>query len=190
LLTEAKLERRFRPARGDLTSLYAAYYVAELLGALTHDYDPHPELFERAEQTLCELARRGASASLVVRFELAALRLVGHLPSLADCAECGGPVAAAGRIPFGQLAGGVLCGKCRIGKRQVVSVSGPVIEALRRLADDDSNQAGQASLGRATYGEMRAVLNHYLAGLVGHEWRLHRYLASLADPADPVSQSA
>ena len=35
LLTEAKLERRFRAAARDLTRLYAAYYVIELLNALT-----------------------------------------------------------------------------------------------------------------------------------------------------------
>src|SRR6202165_4358620 len=46
LLTEAKLERRFRPADGDLSSLYAAYYIAELLSELTNDHDPHPELFD------------------------------------------------------------------------------------------------------------------------------------------------
>src|ERR1700759_1186677 len=37
LLTEAKLERRFRPAARDLSRLYAGYYVAELLNELTHD---------------------------------------------------------------------------------------------------------------------------------------------------------
>ena len=37
LLTEAKLLRRFRPAGRDLSSLYAGYYVAELLGELTDD---------------------------------------------------------------------------------------------------------------------------------------------------------
>src|SRR5437867_21054 len=37
LLTEAKLERRFRPPDGELSSLYAAYYVDELLNELTDD---------------------------------------------------------------------------------------------------------------------------------------------------------
>ena len=61
LLTEAKLERRFRPAGGKLTSLYAAYYVAELLNELTDDYDPHPELFDAAVETLAACARRARS---------------------------------------------------------------------------------------------------------------------------------
>ena len=79
LLTEAKLERRFRPR--DLSSLYAGYYVAELLSELTDDYDPHPELFDAACETLAGLVDEGRIASLVLRFELTALRVLGHLPS-------------------------------------------------------------------------------------------------------------
>jgi hypothetical protein len=30
------------------------------------------------------------------------------------------------------------------------------------------------------YGELRAVLNHYWAHLLGHEPRMHRYLAPAA----------
>ena len=43
LLTEAKMERRFRAASRDLTRLYAGYYVAELLRSLTDYGDPHRE---------------------------------------------------------------------------------------------------------------------------------------------------
>ena len=68
LLTEAKLERRFRPAGGQLSNLYAAYYVAELLSELTDDYDPHAELFDAAEQALAALASSRAVASVVLRF--------------------------------------------------------------------------------------------------------------------------
>src|SRR5262245_26494731 len=35
LLTEARLERRFRPPPGDVARLYAGYYLAELLLSLT-----------------------------------------------------------------------------------------------------------------------------------------------------------
>ena len=45
LLTEARLERPFRAASRDLTRLYAGFYVAELLQALTDQRDPHPRVF-------------------------------------------------------------------------------------------------------------------------------------------------
>jgi len=52
----------------------------------------------------------------LLRFELGALRELGHLPALECCAECGKPVAVSGRITFGLLDGGVLCLRCRQGK--------------------------------------------------------------------------
>src|SRR3954447_3471100 len=41
LLTEAQVQERFPQVRQDLSALYAAYYLAELLGDWTEDYDPH-----------------------------------------------------------------------------------------------------------------------------------------------------
>ena len=180
LLTEAKLERRFRPAQGDLSSLYAGYYVAELLGELTDEYDPHPELFDAADATLLALRTQPAVASLVLRFELTALRVLGHLPSLDACVECGAAVELTGRVPFGQVVGGVLCKDCRAGQKQVVSVSAGVLRAMAQFADADAESWRRIQIDPKTRGELRAVLNHYLANLLGHQPRLHRYLGTLA----------
>ncbi len=182
LLTEAKLERRFRPPGGELSNLYAAYYVAELLGELTDDYDPHVELFDAAEATLAALASSLRVAPVLVRFELTALRVLGHLPSLDACVECGRAVAPAGRVPFGQLAGGVLCESCRAGQKQVIWISAGVIAALRTLAMSDvwSNPNPGVELDRRVYGELRAILNRYFSHLLGHEPRMHRFLGQQA----------
>ena len=178
LLTEAKLLRRFRPQR-ELASLYAAYYVAELLAELTDDDDPHPELFDAAEQTLQELSAGGSVAALVLRFELTALRLLGHTPSLEQCVECGDEVAATARIAFGQQSGGVLCAKCRAGKRNVVSVSAEVIDTLRQFAREESEAWRGCDFAGSHRGELRAVLNQYLYHLLGHKLRMHEYLPSV-----------
>jgi DNA repair protein RecO (recombination protein O) len=178
LLTEAKLERRFRAARKDLSHLYAGYYVAELLDALTDEDDPHPDLFDAAERTLAALDNQAELAPLVLRFELTALRVLGHLPSLENCAGCGAPVATDGRVAFGQLAGGVLCSHCRVGQRQVVSVSGPVIDALRVFARSDETWQS-ADLAPRWRGELRGVMNQYLANLMGRRPKMHSYLGTL-----------
>ncbi|MDZ4820183.1 MAG: DNA repair protein RecO, partial [Planctomycetota bacterium] len=109
LLTEARLEKRFRPRGRNLASLYAGYYIAELLIELTDDYDPHPDLYDAAVSALAELASDRSVSATVLRFELAALRLLGHLPSFDACAECGKTLPLANRVTFGLLAGGVLC---------------------------------------------------------------------------------
>lgn len=180
LLTEAKLERRFRGRDRDLASIHAGYYVAELLSELTHDYDAHPELFDAANQTLQGLTNSDNTRSLVLRFELVALGLLGHQPTLSFCAECGRPLAATGRLNFSHRSGGLLCAQCRPGRPQVVSVSAGVVRALALCADPASDAWRRLELDRRTHGELRAVMNHYLAHLVGHELRMHRYFGMAA----------
>jgi DNA repair protein RecO (recombination protein O) len=179
LLTEAKLWRRFRSAQRDLSRLYAGYYVAELLSELTDNGDPHPELFALADETLLALDTGGPVAPAVLRFELAALRLLGHAPSLAECVGCGRPVEGGGRVPFGLTAGGVLCPECRPGQRQVASVRGEVIATLRRFAEVRGDAWRELAIDDRIRGELRGLWNNYLAHLVGHKLRMHEFLGSL-----------
>jgi DNA repair protein RecO (recombination protein O) len=176
LLTEAKLQRRFRPPGRDLSCLYAGYYVAELLSELTDDYDPHPALFDLADQTLMGLSASGAVPASVLRFELAALAILGHLPSVDTCVQCGNRVEPAGRVAFGLLAGGVLCPNCRGGKRQVVAVGGKTLQAIGKLGDTSSEDWRQFEFDSRTRGELRGLLNNYLSHLLGHKPRMHEYL--------------
>lgn len=178
ILTEAKLQRRFRLRGRELAGLYAGYYVAELLSELTDDYDPHPELFDLADQTLVSLQTEPQVGRIIVRFELAALRLLGYLPALNRCVECGQEIAGPGRVAFSPAAGGVLCLKCRPGKRHVVSLSPSAWQAMSCAADEATDRWQQAPLPGNTWNEIRSVMNHYVAGLLGHEPKLASFLSS------------
>ena len=179
LLTEAKLQRRFRLTGPELGGLYAGYYVAELLAEMTHDYDPHPELFDLAEETLAGLAAGEQIDKRLLRFELGALRELGHLPSLEGCAECAKPIEMTGRILFGLLDGGVLCRDCRQGKRQVASVNAGVVRVMERFAAADNEAWRRIEFDAKTHGELRGLLNHFVCHLLGRKPRMHAYLSHL-----------
>jgi DNA repair protein RecO (recombination protein O) len=116
-------------------------------------------------------------ARCTFHFELAALALLGHLPSLAECVECGEKVKGERRVWFGHLAGGALCAKCRPGQRKVVSVSVDAIEAMKRLAELDDEAWIDWPINAKVRGEIRGVLNHYLAHLAGRPMKMLRYLS-------------
>lgn len=187
LLTEAKLDRRFRAAGRDLNRLYAGYYVAELLAELTDTHDPHPELFDAANEALLALDGKVSPSTTILWLELLALGQVGHAPSLEQCAACGrevevGSAESNERVPFGLLAGGLLCPDCRSGHRQVVSVSVAAIYTLRVFSAATS--AGQdwqdLNIPAGERGELRGLLNNYLNHLTGHRLRLQPFLHGLA----------
>lgn len=177
LLTEAKLERRFRSAERSLERLYAGFYLAELLTEMTDTGDPHPELFHASNRVLAELDAGSPVAPLVAGIELFALRDLGHLPLLTECAICGNELVKAARYPFALVAGGVLCPRCRPGQRHVVSVRAEVIEAMHGLSQAAPETWSSIALEPKLAGEMRAVTQHYLAHHLGHRCKMHRWMS-------------
>ena len=172
LLTEAKLQQCFRAASRNLSSLNAAYYVAEMLRELTDEHDPHPELFHFARNTLValdslETGQNQEVSQYVMRFELTALRLLGHAPSLRHCAGCGREIRVARRVAFGLIAGGVLCEQCRQGKRQVASISAGAINTMLQLAEE-TELPDDIKVPQSNAGEIRGLLNRYMCNLLGH----------------------
>jgi len=174
LLTEAVLVERHEAFRRDLAALYAGYYVAELLHDLTDHHDPHPRLFDAARVTLRHLGDPLLRSRRVLRFELACLRELGHMPALEACVHCGEVVDTEGdSVAFGLATGGVLCPGCRPGQPHVATLSGKTIGTLRRLSEpgDSWREPGLA------IGSARATMGAVVSHLMGRRPRMLSYLS-------------
>jgi DNA repair protein RecO (recombination protein O) len=171
LFTEAQLAERFPNLRRDLMSLYAGYYVAELLADGTQDYDPHPALFDVALDALRSFTADRVPG-LVSRFELAWLKELGYSPRLDACAVCGareGLADAAGRVVYGATAGGVLCPKCQPTARDRRPVSATGFAKLRSLvrAEAEPTDVGP---------EVRSLLGFVVSGVLTRRPKMLDYL--------------
>ncbi len=178
ILTEAKLERRFRTAGRDLSSLYAAYYVIELLDGLTEQYEPQADLYDLAEETLLGLSAGEPVARWVLRFELGTLRILGHMPLLHACVGCGCEVPIKGRVAFGHLDGGVLCTSCRAGKQHVASVDAGTLRVMDQLAQRESKIWQRLGITPTAQGQIRGLMNRYISHLMGRRPRMQAWLKS------------
>ena len=119
LLTEAKLDRRFRSAARDLKRLYCGYYLIEMLRLMTDEADPHPEIFDRALETLAQVDGEGDLAEAVFQFECCLLQELGHAPMLTRCVICGTHKTRIDRVHFGLADGGLICANCCRGKSAI-----------------------------------------------------------------------
>jgi DNA repair protein RecO (recombination protein O) len=191
LLTEARVARRFPRFRAELSVLYPAYYLAELLADWTEENDPHPALFDEVVATLEDLG--GPSAIpldqvglRVMRFEMVFLREVGYRPVLATCASCRADLSAVvtptgtvgarrERLTFSPAAGGVLCPRCQPSHREQRPLSPAgwgLLVALGQPGDD-----WHGPWEAAARGEARQVLGGYVSWLRGRRPRLLPYLS-------------
>ena len=167
LLTEAKLERRFRSASKNLKRLYAGYYIIELLNSLTDEGDANPALFDLAVESINEIDDDDFDESrlneTLMRFELKSLELLGHLPMLTKCVSCGREKTTLTKVNFGLNSGGVLCQDCCRGKSNIVSLSSTGLQFLlgivggqlgaNQLNSDNWNGSDRVSESAAEQGD-------------------------------------
>lgn len=180
LLTEARVAHRFGRLRTDLAALYAAYYVAELLADGTQDYDPHPGLFDEALAALGDVGTEGAGPAVEIgprlaRFEMVFLRELGYSPVLDRCAGCGGPLVETD-LAFSAAANGMLCPRCRSGRRDGRRLSPRGWRALCDLAEP--GDVWRRPWGPEARAEVRQLLGQYVTYLLGRRPRLLSYLGS------------
>ena len=75
----------------------------------------------------------------------------------------------------------MLCAKCRSGQRSVVSVSAAALAEMRRLAEEQESGVRSPESDMAAdskvLGEIRGLMNNYLAHHLGHKLRMHTYLS-------------
>jgi DNA repair protein RecO (recombination protein O) len=176
LLTEAQVVERFPRLRRDLPSLYAGYYIAELLADWTEDYDAHPVLFDEARTTLQELGAEPAlTGQRLMRFELVLLRELGYQPALENCGVCGAAVQGQ-RLAFSVSLGGVLCGACQPSQRERRPLSAAAWQALRELGEPGGEW--HRDRGPEVRRELRQLLGQYVTYLMGRRPRVLPYLGS------------
>jgi DNA repair protein RecO (recombination protein O) len=176
LLIEAQVQERFPQLRHDLAALYAAYYVAEMLGDWTQDHDPHAKLFEEAIVTLRNLGQPGVvTGACLAHFELVLLRELGYCPALDFCADCGAALSGQG-LAFSAAGGGVLCAACQPRHREKRPLLETTRQALERL--QSSGESWREVQDPHLCSEVRHLLDHYVTYLLGRRPRLLPYLGS------------
>jgi DNA repair protein RecO (recombination protein O) len=176
ILTEAQLQKRFKPRPGDLGSLYGGYYIAELLDSLSEEYDPHPVLFDEAVLALERLAGDTLLDISILRFELVILREIGQLPAFDACTACGEPVGAASRYGFQPSQGGLICQNCfgEEAPRHLISAGAAAL--FRKLSDVSPAPLQNLVISPTQMREMRSVVNTAIAGILGRRPKTLRYL--------------
>jgi len=115
-LTEFEQQPGLSPPARNLTILNCCLFAAELLNALTDEYDPHPRLFDRLLTLLQDAGRvtsKADAVAILVRYQLALLREIGLKPVFDHCANCKRSFGA--NRPdayFSSSANGLLCRDC------------------------------------------------------------------------------
>lgn len=176
LLTEAKLVSRFHPQERDIACLYAGYYLAELLLALTEDYDPHPELYAAAQDALGMFRSSETMLLGIIRFELVLLRELGQLPDLENCAACGAGLTEGRIFGYWVSEGGLICPDCQKDGYTQIAVHAGAVAALRQLSSESEDVWKRLNLNKAQFKELKRITTAAICHVMGKRPKMLKYL--------------
>lgn len=195
-LIEWDLREVFWAVRRRLEAHHAGMYLADLVGHVIHDHDPHPALFgalvdglrrlERAASDDPEMLRRSALEA-ALRFQWAALAETGYRPELRTDVLTGRALAAARSYGFAATGGGLVEDPGPSGDApasrgsgasggEVWRVRSETVEALRET-ERQWDEGGEGPLGSEESVERAArLLGRRLCVVLGREPGSHRLL--------------
>lgn len=179
ILTEAKLQKRYTARSGSLESLYAGYYLAELLDSLTELDDPHPDLYDEALRSLERFAGTGPLELAVLRWELVLLEEIGQLPMLEGCAECGRPVAADVWFDFSVAQGGLICPNCHPEADHARRIQPGTLAILNQLLTGQEAAWQRLIVSAPQQRELRRMMTPTICHVLGKRPKMMGYLKFL-----------
>ena len=115
-VSQADLVEPFMRFREDLTLMAAAARMTNVVGAVTPDGDPDPQLFDTLEQGLRSLVASDDPTLTTLLFQIRLLGLTGFRPQTDHCAACGRTRVIL-EPQFSPISGGLVCATCAARQR-------------------------------------------------------------------------
>jgi len=170
----------------NLFALNCCLFAAELLNSLTHDYDPHPELFESFLQFLHNTNEQQTTSderqdmlALLILFQLSLLKEVGLQPILNHCANCKTsherrvtPQDALRRNDeyyFSSSANGLICRDCEASFPDKMRLTNTAANCLSNL-----NMIAEAK--KKTLTEIEKVLIHHFTEILHRQPKMAKHI--------------
>jgi DNA repair protein RecO (recombination protein O) len=174
VVSQASTLEAFRPVREDLTLATHAYYLAEMVDALTEERMENRAAFDTLGEAMRKLCGGGDPRLVLIGFHLRLMHALGYQPELRECLGCRAAIEPVANF-FSAAAGGVLCPSC--GRREAAArpIAMPTLKLLRFLQHNQA-QGGlnvPAEIGR----EAESLLRSYAEYLVERRLRAPALIA-------------
>jgi DNA repair protein RecO (recombination protein O) len=176
-LMELYETERFEGLRAKLPAFYGASCLTELVMALVPDAEREPGLFDLLVQALRLLSAADPpecqAVTLAALWRL--LALLGYVPPMDRCVECGQALAAGSPADFSPGQGGPLCPACRP-PTGALHASAKTAQAIAFLLATDWDEVRRVRLSAPTAGQVRAILAARVEELSGKKLSSLQYV--------------
>ena len=163
-ISQCDLSEFFSPIRASLEKLSYAIYLIELTDSVTALGDKNREVFDLLLNSLKLLAGESSTKRVARIFEIKLLSLLGIMPTLEACVNCGDAVDGTSRFSFRH--GGLICKKCfkeDVEARPILQGTVKFIEHIRSLPFERvANVKVSSDVGHELERILRKFLDYHI----------------------------
>ncbi len=177
-LTEWHLVEGNLHLRRNLRSMHLGLYAAELVAQLIEEHDAHPDLFDRLEAILADLASNRREEAFL-DFELNLLRKTGYMPEYFECVACSTPAVDWPFAWFSPARGGVICRNCEAALPDRLELDVRLLRLLQsilRLPRDNGKAPRLPQLTRHQTDPLNRLLADHVEHTLSRPMRMRGYI--------------
>lgn len=178
-ITQVDVLESFLHLKLEFPRIVGASYVAEFLNRVFEEYDAtHPEVYDLVCETFRTLSSSDQIRNILPAFEIKLLAHLGYAPTLDRCVGCKArlrfsehpesPASATGpQWGFSSSAGGVVCPRCRLLKKDAMPITPRAIEQVQHLLKQHIRRSPDIALSAQQYQEIKGLLTNHFRYHVG-----------------------
>lgn len=176
-MNEAEVIELFYPLRMDLERLSYATTIAKIVGDVTQENEPAPEIVSLFLNTLYVLSETEKNRELVFSiFQIRLLALIGYLPQVASCVNCGTPMTEEMQdFYFSISQDGVKCHLCQRVDKSCLHLSKTSFSALLYILSCDAKKLFAFEVPDEAIRELKLLAKIYMTQKLEKEYAIMQY---------------
>lgn len=160
VVVSADIINNFNNIRSKSNLTNQAYFLAELVDSLTHEAEPHQEIFDLMQSALIRFDQ-GRDELIIPYFSFKILSFLGHKPELNNCVKCRQKISGENNY-FSNLMGGVLCDNCCKSDLGSIRIGVPTIKILRLFDQRGIDLLDKLTINDRISKELKGILINYV----------------------------
>jgi len=174
IITSAQMKERFANIRNAKNTIYAAYYIAELIYKATPEKYQNKNIFNLLVEVLNKINEKNY-LKIINYFELKIFCEMGHGPEVEKCVICGKILEEKSHL-FDYQEGGIVCLKCDKKNIGQFNIGPGMIKLLRLIKKYDLNFLSKINLSRDNVSKLQQCIQAIRFDVLGKDLKSASFL--------------
>lgn len=179
-LLQVEIIEAFHPLRNDLFKLSYSAYILELIDGTMEEYLYAPDTLRLVVRTLQAMCKDIIKPELIRHiFELKHMCMIGFMPNLFQCNECGISSDQDTTLYFDIAQGGLMCKDCSRPNPHRYGISQGALQAMQYIVSVHIDELFMFTVSDQALSELNKILSAYITYYVDKKFKTLKFLEDI-----------